>query len=157
MSMTWIMKIFSFQTLKLNYCWHFCICYNRITYLPVRWGQLWLPRRVKYWPDVALWSPECRGEGLLGPGHWEPDPGQPAAVWEQQKQGKSQKKALKSFLAHNIQFTVKDKLQHVAVGFHWNIQTHSCYRNEKKWNLPVLEHRNSTLPLKKEKSKIQNG
>lgn len=58
-----------------------------------RWGQFWLPHRIEHRPDLALWSPECGGEGFLGPSHRESDPGQPAAVWEQQKQGRKEQTA----------------------------------------------------------------
>lgn len=73
-----------------------------------RWRQLWLPHRLQHRPDLALWSPECGRAGLVGPGHREPDPGQPAAVWEQQKQGKK----LLHLLAPTPTRTVRGRIYH---------------------------------------------
>lgn len=52
-----------------------------------RRGERRLHHRVVHRADVALWGSESGGPRLLGLGHREPDPGQPAVLWERQKQG----------------------------------------------------------------------
>lgn len=54
-------------------------------------GELRVHHRVADGADVALWSHFIWGARRLGSGHREPDPGQPAVLWEQQEQGEQVK------------------------------------------------------------------